>query len=156
MVNRRDITMVITYIQGHTYIHVNLSRKSHQGDFRRKERGYRPHNNHIDCNKDIHPQAVTLPEDHRRIRDVFRSGGGGGGGAEDSCPNILSIAGPKIKWFCPNIIVFFAQNGYLKNSRGGGGGRRAAAPWPIRRICLCTHPTQYHTNCLTWLLMTGF
>ena len=33
----------------------------------------------------------------------------GGGGAEVSCPNIFSIAFPKIKWFCPNIACFFAQ-----------------------------------------------
>ena len=34
------------------------------------------------------------------VRDQFRLGGGG---AEVSCPNILSIACSKIKWFCPNI-----------------------------------------------------
>ena len=44
------------------------------------------------------------------IRDVFRSGGGGGGRPEASCPNIFSIACPKIKLFCPNITwVFFAR-----------------------------------------------
>ena len=32
------------------------------------------------------------------VRDQFRLGG-----AEFSCPNIFSIACPKIKWFCPNI-----------------------------------------------------
>ena len=38
---------------------------------------------------------------HRRTGPVsFR-------GAEVSCPNILSIACPKIKWFCPNITWFF-------------------------------------------------
>ena len=38
---------------------------------------------------------------HRRTGPVsFR-------GAEVSCPNILSIACPKIKWFCPNITRFF-------------------------------------------------
>ena len=31
---------------------------------------------------------------------------GGGGGAGVSCPNILSIAYPKIKLFCPNITCF--------------------------------------------------
>ena len=40
------------------------------------------------------------------VRDQFRLPGGGGGG-EVSCPNILSIACPKIKWFCPNINLFF-------------------------------------------------
>ena len=38
---------------------------------------------------------------HRRTGPVpFR-------GAEVSGPNILSIACPKIKWFCPNITLFF-------------------------------------------------
>ena len=66
------------------------------------------------------------------VRDQFRLGGGGG--AEVSCPNILSIACPKIKWFCPNITWFFflPEYGYLKNSRGGG----AAAPSPrLLRLC---------------------
>ena len=32
------------------------------------------------------------------VRDQFRLGG-----AEVSCPNISSIACPKIKWVCPNM-----------------------------------------------------
>ena len=52
------------------------------------------------------------------VRDQFRLGGGGG--ADVSCPNIFSIACPKIKWFarilhdfffCPKIAI------QLKNSR---------------------------------------
>ena len=53
-------------------------------------------------------------EGHRRTGPVsFR-------GAEVSCPHILSIACPKINWFCPNITWFFflPENGYLKISRG--------------------------------------
>ena len=37
------------------------------------------------------------------VRDQFRSG------AEISYLNMFSIACPKIKWFCPNIISFFAK-----------------------------------------------
>ena len=52
----------------------------------------------------------------------------GGGGAEVSCPNIFSIACPKIMWFCPNITCFLPENCYFKNYRGGGGV--AARPKP--------------------------
>ena len=49
---------------------------------------------------------------HRRTGPVsFR-------GAEVSCPNILSIACPKIKWFCPNITHFLPENCYFDISRG--------------------------------------
>ena len=52
-------------------------------------------------------------------------------GAGVSCPNIFSIACPKIKWFCPNItrFIFWPEYGYLKNS-GGGGGAAARQPPP--------------------------
>ena len=53
-------------------------------------------------------------------------------GAEVSCPNILSIACPKIKCFCRNIHDFLPEYGYLKNSTGeaGGGGGGSCSPPP--------------------------
>ena len=70
--------------------------------------------------------------DHRRTGRVFvRGGGGGGGWAEVSCPNIFSIACPKIK--LPEYNLFFLPHGHLKNAKGGGGGEAAAplAPCPV-------------------------
>ena len=54
------------------------------------------------------------------VRDQFRLGG-----PEVSCPNIFSIACPKIKWFCPNITWFFCPNMAIWKIPGG-----AAAPPP--------------------------
>ena len=53
-------------------------------------------------------------------------------GAEVSCPNILSIACPKIKWFCPNItwFFFFCPKMAIWKILGGGGGGAAATPPP--------------------------
>ena len=48
-------------------------------------------------------------------------------GAEVSCPNILSIAYPKISGFARILRDLLPENGYLKNSGGGGAG---AAPHP--------------------------
>ena len=46
-------------------------------------------------------ENVNYKDNHKRTGPVsFR-------GAEVSCPNILSIDCPKIKWFCPNITWFF-------------------------------------------------
>ena len=77
---------------------------------------------------------------HRRTGPVlFR-------GAEVSCPNMLSIACPKIKWFCPNItwFFFFCPNMAIWKILGGGGG--AAAPQSPRphlvRLCALI---QYYT-----------
>ena len=68
-----------------------------------------------------------FPSPHRRTGPLsFR-------GAEVSCPNILSIACLKIKWFCPNITWFLPQNGYLKNSRG----LQPPSPPSPRLACLC-------------------
>ena len=55
-------------------------------------------------------------------------------GAEFSCPNIFSIACPKIKWFCPNITWFPLpppppDYGYLKNSRGASPPASYAYGW---------------------------
>ena len=56
---------------------------------------------------------------HRRTGPVsFR-------GAEVSCPNIFSIACPKIQWFCPNITWFFARIWLFSKFQGG-----ATAPPP--------------------------
>ena len=50
---------------------------------------------------------------HRRTGPVsFR-------GAEVSCPNIFSIACPKIKWFCSNITWFFCPNMAIWKIIGG-------------------------------------
>ena len=65
---------------------------------------------------------------HKRT-DQFRLGVG----AEVSCPNIFSIACPKIK---SNITIFFPENGYLKNS--GGGDAAPSPPPPPRLVRLCT------------------
>ena len=45
----------------------------------------------------------------------------------------LSIACPKIKWFCPNITFVLPENGNLKSYRG------AATPPPPRLVRLCNH-----------------
>ena len=66
---------------------------------------------------------IDLAWRHRRMGPVlFR-------GAEVSCPNIFSIACPKIKWFCPNITW---ENGYLKNSRSP----QPPPPRGLVRLCL--------------------
>ena len=50
------------------------------------------------------------------VRDQFRSGGGGG---EVSCPNIFSIACPKIKRFWPNITCLFCPRKTIWKILGG-------------------------------------
>ena len=65
------------------------------------------------------------------------------GADEVSCPNILSIACPKIKWFCPNITWLFARK-WLFEKFGGGGGLRAAPPrtpmpYPHARYAYVNH-----------------
>ena len=53
------------------------------------------------------------PSPHRRTGPVsFR-------GAEVSCPNIFSIACPKIQWFCPNITWYFARIWLFSKFQGG-------------------------------------
>ena len=52
-------------------------------------------------------------------------------GAEISCPNIFSIAWPKIKRFCPNITQFvLPENGYLDKYRVRVGVGSAGPPPP--------------------------
>ena len=58
------------------------------------------------------------------VRDEFV----GGGGAEVSCPNNVSIAYPKIKWFCPKIAI-------SKNSRILGGATHPLSPAPYTYVC---------------------
>ena len=66
--------------------------------------------------------GVRLPSNHRRTGPVsFR-------GAEVSCPNIFSIACPKIQWFCPNITWFFARIWLFSKFQGGGGLQPPSPP----------------------------
>ena len=51
-------------------------------------------------------------------------------GAEVSCPNILSIACPKIKWFCPNITWFFNPNMAIWKILGGAAAPPSPPPPP--------------------------
>ena len=82
----------------------------------------KPYDYVLKLNNIIHTQrCVHQIYEHRRMGPVsFR-------GAEVNCPNIFSIACPKIKWFCPNITCFLPENGHLK-IQGGGGGRGLAPP----------------------------
>ena len=82
-----------------------------------------------------HPSHPPTPF-HRRTGPVwFR-------GAEVSCPNIFSIACPKIKWFCPNITWFLARI-WLFEKFQGGSSRPPPPPAsyayaPFGRACYVT------------------
>ena len=85
--------------------------------------------------------------------------------AEVSCPNISSVACPKIKCFCPNIAYFPPKNGSLKNYEGEGG-MHTMARTPMNRIkgggenntmIRCKQSSQWETlpNCTICLPLGG-
>ena len=78
-------------------------------------------------------------------------------GAEVSCPNIFSIACPKIKWFCPNITWFFARIWLFEKFQGGGGG---CSPPAFVRLCALYNVSNDYSNidellkCLTTIMVS--